>query len=577
MRNKTALIMGLALMLSGAVISGASGSIDNDNLADAKVITSLPFSDELDGTLAGLEPGERQSEACTALATSVWYRYTATADLELQVSTILSGSNTGFAVYDAATGELLLCNDDKALGVAMADASLRVTAGTEMLIQVGHVDEAAGLLAFNLSVLAALPGPCDDAACPVMRYYELRGPVGRNAGETNIGVNPITNTAMLLLLGRAVTAHWDEDDEATYKDVTTNLLSTTNDPILWTDRDTGRTFVAQLRAYVGSVIGYTDNDGASWTIAEPGIVEPSWDHQSIGGGPYPESLRGKNPLYENAIYYCAQTGVQLSQCARSDTGGLTWTGPFPMNVLSCVGLHGHIAVSPVTGTVVVPHKSCGGEQGVVVSKDAAHTWSEHNVPGTVSAMSDPAVAFDAAGRLYFTASSDGKPVVSYSDDEGETWSPLINLGESYGIQQTEFPMAVAGDDGRAAVAWYGSAMPGSSQSGNYNGVWHVYVATTIDGGATWQVVDGTPDDPIQRGCIWLQGGSNPCRNLLDFQGMTIDADGRVLVSVADGCLALIEFPCAGPSGTPEVSHDDRAAIIRQVGGPRLLVSPDLAF
>jgi hypothetical protein len=113
-------------------------------------------------------------------------------------------------------------------------------------------------------------------------------------------------------------------------------------------------------------------------------------------------------------------------------------------------------------------------------------------------------------------------------------------------------------------------MPGNDQGGFFDGAWHVYIATTTDSGANWSVTDATPTDPVQRGCIWMSGGSNPCRNLLDFQGMAIDADGRVLLSIADGCVRL-GSDCVGPAGAVHMSRVDRAAIIRQVDGPRLIV------
>src|SRR2546429_3262706 len=78
------------------------------------------------------------------------------------------------------------------------------------------------------------------------------------------------------------------------------------------------------------------------------------------------------------------------------------------------------------------------------------------------------------------------------------------------------------DDGIRGVAVTGvqtcalPISPGDDQSDTFTGVWHLYVAATYDGGATWNTVDATPNDPVQRGCIWLSGGSNPCRNLLDF-------------------------------------------------------------
>lgn len=569
----------LALLVAGISLAGstlfsiADGSLVHDARADAQPITSLPFSETIDGTAATLEPDEPRAVdrstgvVCPELGSSVWYRYTPARDVELHVWTLGSTGNTAFAVWSGSPGGTLeRCNDDAAPGSSFASAPLLARGGVELFFQAGHLADASGTLQILIRELAEVPAPCDDPACPTYRVHPM-GPLGARAGETNIGVNPRTNTAMLLLLGRAITARFDAQGDATFQDVTMPLLSTTNDPILWTDPDTGRTIVAQLRAQVGSLIGFTDDDGKTWQLSEPGVVLPSWDHQSVGGGPYPDTLRNRNPVYPNAIYYCAQTGLAASQCARSDNGGLTWGGPFPMNVASCSGLHGHVAVSPVNGSVIVPHKNCGGQQGVVRSTTAATTWSAHRVPGTKGSAYDPAAAYDAAGRLYLLSSSEGKPMVSVSPDDGVTWNAPTDLGERFGIQNTAFPMAVAGDDGRAAVAFYGTAMDGDDQSGIFDGSWYVYIATTTDAGSTWSVVNATPGDPVQRGCIWMGGGSNPCRNLLDFQGMAIDRDGRVLVSIADGCLTFGH--CSGPAGAPLYSRASGGAVIRQTGGPLL--------
>ena len=93
----------------------------------------------------------------------------------------------------------------------------------------------------------------------------------------------------------------------------------------------------------------------------------------------------------------------------------------------------------------------------------------------------------------------------------------------------------AGDDNRAAFAFLGTTTAGDDQAPDFKGVWHLYVAYTYDGGLNWTTVDATPTDPVQRGCIWLQGGSSNCRNLLDFNDITMDKQGRVLVAYADGC------------------------------------------
>src|SRR5205814_3135706 len=68
-------------------------------------------------------------------------------------------------------------------------------------------------------------------------------------------------------------------------------------------------------------------------------------------------------------------------------------------------------------------------------------------------------------------------------------------------------------DDRAAFAFLGTQTAGDTQASDFPGVWHLYVAFTYDGGGSWTTADATPSDPVQRGCIWNQGGSNPCRNL----------------------------------------------------------------
>src|SRR4029079_16207330 len=109
-------------------------------------------------------------------------------------------------------------------------------------------------------------------------------------------------------------------------------------------------------------------------------------------------------------------------------------------------------------------------------------------------------------------------------------------------QGSAFPAVVAGDSDRAAFAFLGTTYGGSGAFGddpNWPGVWHLYVATTYDGGKTWTTVDATPNDPVQRGTI-CGGGTLGCgtgtRNLLYCNDATCDNKGRVLVAYADGCL-----------------------------------------
>ena len=102
---------------------------------------------------------------------------------------------------------------------------------------------------------------------------------------------------------------------------------------------------------------------------------------------------------------------------------------------------------------------------------------------------------------------------------------------------------------RPAVAFIATNAIGDDQHNGLKGpdgmpaVWHLYVSMTYDGGKHWTTMDTTPKDPVQRGCVDLQGTSNKTvtdgnicdqRNLLDFNDITMDDQGRVYVAYTDG-------------------------------------------
>jgi hypothetical protein len=567
------------------VVGTAHAAPPNDDLADATVIGSLPFTDAVDNTDATDETLEARSPCGPLSTASVWYRYTSPSTQRLDITTVGSEFNTVVTVYE---GEPVYpgvtCSDPSGLDGAATTMALNAIAGHTYNIQVQSYADALseaerGMLFFAMTAYVEPDpsvvgcGACDFAIYPVPSRYNYR------AGETSIGVDPETNRAILLMLTRAMRAEWDDTQSppaVTWKEVTGPVTgSGTNDPILWTDRTTGRTFAVQLRALGAgavSLIEYTDDDGETWQAVEPGQVNPSWDHESVGGGP--RALPLPDAVYPNVLYYCAQLGFPFSQCQRSHDGGVTWDAGLPMNTGSCAGLHGHIKVGP-DGTVYVPHKSCNGgaagRQGLMVSTNEGLLWQPRIVPIPTTSRSDPAVSIDTSGRLYFATVSGGHPVVTTSTTKGASWTTPIDVGTAFGIQNVEQPMAIAGDDGRAAIAFYGTPTAGDDQSSTFDGEWHIYASFTYDGGQTWTTQDLTPNDPAQRGCIWMAGGSSPCRNLLDFQGMTIDGEGRVLVGYADGCTSAA---CVAPTGTPNDSRASRGVIARQISGRRLIAAFD---
>src|SRR5260370_27866585 len=94
-------------------------------------------------------------------------------------------------------------------------------------------------------------------------------------------------------------------------------------------------------------------------------------------------------------------------------------------------------------------------------------------------------------------------------------------------------------------------------------------------GRRWTTVDAPASDPGQRTCIWNRGGSNPCRNLLDFNDITVDKFGRVLVGYADGCTgSCVTDASQNASAGPASAQDALATISRQTGGRGLFAAFD---
>jgi len=409
--------------------------------------------------------------------------------------------------------------------------------------------------------------------------YDPPSAIGGSAGEPSIGVGRmgaqhIPNAAMYIAGLEVLRVTRDEclsdsrqeTDDWVDKTAPNNGLATL-DPILAVDYRTGRTFASQLSAKC-SLMSFSDDDGESWTPSQGCGVNAGVDHQTVGSGPFPASDPIGGIGYPNATYYCSQDAA-IAQCALSRDGGVTFGPAVPIyNATQCGGIHGHVKIGP-DGTVYVPNKSCQGLQGVAVSTNSGVTWTVRTVPGSASGETDPHLDIGPDNKVYFAFSA-GSTRVATSTDDGQTWSTPIDLGAAFGIANSVFPEVVAGDTGRAAVAFLGTPSTGPVYGTDTTlpVEWHLYVATTYNGGQTWTTVDATPHDPVQRGAVCTQGTTcSEGRNLLDFNDITIDDEGRVLVAYADGCVGA----CAG--GGPQ-SGTALARIAGQVGGKRLLTAFD---
>src|SRR2546423_7320484 len=484
----------------------------------------------------------------------------------------------------------------------------------------------------SLEAKPLVTGLCDPNTtnCTPPRYMSYAAGVGQadDAGEPSLGVDWSPNVAALLhdkvnTGGVAFFTSGPHEWRANFDDCSAPAVNlwedvsavftqqfVLSDPIGFVDHYTsnplglvyppphtpGRVFTIDLLGGQGDSAGsYSDTDGNSYLPGGTGGPGQGPDHETLGGGPYsgtpPATASYPATGTKNAIYYCSQNIVAEAQCSRSDDGGQTFgPGIAIFTPTQCTGgIHGHVKVAP-DGTVYVPNSSCGttGNDGVAVSTDNGLTWTENNVPGSTGSQ-DPSVGIgqnnlgkpgtnlNGTNTIYLGwVSGDGHAHVAHSGNRGVTYTGDTDVGAPFGVTHAVFPVVVAGDDNRAYFAFLGTG-DGIATTGtcdpygatlNCKNIWHLYIATTYDGGANWITIDATPDDPVQQGTICLQGTT--CaggRNLLDFNDFGIDSEGRGLVGWADGCPN-----CSNTfTGQSAASH---GTVTRQSGGRRLFTAFD---
>ncbi|HET7711625.1 MAG TPA: PKD domain-containing protein [Thermoanaerobaculia bacterium] len=438
-------------------------------------------------------------------------------------------------------------------------------------------------------------------------FVSYRPPAGlttwaESVNEPTMGVNIGNNKAYMMFTLDTLEATFDDFTSpatATWRNLGRGGAPTTADPFLTMDQHrlpdgtvNGRVWIAQLLA-ASSYMAHNDRmDSTTWTrsVTGPGEVH-GVDNESIAVGPYPNNQKPATARadanYPHAMYYCSHSGVNAF-CSRSDDGGLTFNTSKPIFPLAggCSN-HGHVKVGP-DGTVYVPmNNTCEGAEGVSISIDAGETWHYVKVPNTALGRWDSSIAIANDGKtVYYGYGEQGddramiiKGVLDKSNPAAPTinWAtPAVDVGAAAGLVNIVFPTVVAGDPDRAAFIFHGTTTEGNSGSqANFppEAEWHLYVATTFDGGRNWQLRNITPNDPTQRGSI-CDGGTGCSndpddRNLLDFMDADIDGEGRILISYADGCVDA----CVS---APPNSYTARGYIARQSGGQRMYAQFDPA-
>lgn len=416
----------------------------------------------------------------------------------------------------------------------------------------------------------------NPAGVPVFGIYSQTG-IGDSCGEPGLGVDPVTGNVLYQCgLQTLKVTGFGKGDKSTWTPVQAPVEGVqSSDPIIWRDTDTGRVFVNQLMPQGCSVQAYSDNFGTTWTQSALGCAAGiSFDHQTIGTGK--PVTTPTTPAYKNVVYYCTNDLAALD-CGTSLDGGLTYGVAHPVSTdpnETCSPIVGHIKSAPDGTTYLMPDgcKDEAGKQAVFVTGDNALTWTKRSIPG--SSLGDaghPSVGVGSDGTVYAaygsgdnTKDKNGRVQVVVSTTKGERWTTPVSLGKELGVKVSRFPLVVAGDGDRAAVAYLGSTSgddPGSNK--NFQGAWRMYVSYTYNRGKSWKTYDATPNSPVQVGSVCTGGtscttGPTSDRNLLDFNGMVLDGKGRVVIAFADGCLKV--------KGCGTLDRLRKGAILKQTGG-----------
>ena len=417
--------------------------------------------------------------------------------------------------------------------------------------------------------------------------------VGEDGAEPSIGIT--SSGCIFFIAFEKVMRSCDHGQS--WEDVTGPLCAfQTNDPYGWVDTETDRIFNVQMQGLETSWICWSDDDGDTW-VGNPhdSGTTPINDHIKLASGPWTNSGYGiggqfSQAFYEQAVYYCYNKLAGIF-CFTSFDGGATFEAGGQIFGLATTngGLHGAITSAPDGTVYVTPRVET---PTVIVSKDNGLSWFDRTMgedEGTPYPRKNSEVATDTQSNAYhiWTGADEGV-YMSRSIDSGESWEQTSIRISPIEVISTAFPQIDAGDPGRIAITYLGSEnaselnqsdidgqpWDGNAHYANSNVSYYLYVTYSINAlepNPVFHTVRASAD-PVQIGSICLNsgdcrdiGGSN--RNLLDFNDLHIDREGRVYIAFADGCTGS----CAtGNNSTPEDSRSRRGIMCFLSSGPSLL-------
>jgi len=194
----------------------------------------------------------------------------------------------------------------------------------------------------------------------------------------------------------------------------------------------------------------------------------------------------------------------------------------------------------------------------------------------------PTMAIDKGGNLYAVWEqapiNDSGQVIgdtvlkySFSTDQGNTWAAPIQIdtsGSPVGtLHNNVFAWAVAGDDGRVDIAWYGTPGVAPNPSNGPDSCvacdWSLWIVQTLNGHAATPSFTApilASEHFIHRGSMnTLIGGQNGDRTLGDFLQLRMGPNGEAEIGYAD-------------SNNVDESFAPHGMFVRQNGGNGLIVA-----
>jgi hypothetical protein len=445
----------------------------------------------------------------------------------------------------------------------------------------------------------------DGFGAPVATAKALQGnitvvphQVHARGGEPNIGVTPVGN--VFVTAGPGVWRSMDHG--STWREVfnlttafsfvppndQTPGYTRSSDDMLWVDPDTGRIFADFMTSLACSNMVRSDNEGATWQMKPLTCGILVNDHQKVMTKHWgPTVPAPPATVYPNLVYYCYNKLVE-SNCAVSYDGGTTFqfdrpaaiapvTGGEGQLTAPCGGINGHPAAA-MDGTLYLPIAlGCPGPV-VAVSRDNGLTYTVRQGPGDDGAEEiDPDMTVTPDGTAYMLyRGTDHMQYLVRSKDQFASWDGPWRVSPP-GVTSTVFAGITSQEDGRIAMAFLGTRDSAEYPEKVSNETrWHLWTVLSYDseaGSPTFRAIQVTPEDsPVQIGCVWLSGGGNPCRNMLDFIDMTSDRDGRFLVVFSDGCDQQCDH---NATATNEQSRSRQVTVAVLEGGPSLVAASRL--